>query len=98
MTANQYAKSRVKKHHYIIKEWSWESDWAIKQCAIQCAILEVNEMLKLLKDIRKPEYTAILLTAKWRYTFEESEITAEDIIWFYKQVKAELKTILKLAE
>ena len=95
----QAANEIVAKYMNLLLPKGFES-WSgiYKYTAIQCAITEVDECIKLLNKLRKPEYTVFVL----KYTSFNNDTTVKEqcehcdgyeLIEYYQQILTHLKTM-----
>jgi len=88
MTPKEKAEELVGKFYFLVQT---------KEEQKQCALIAVDEIIKMLMSLYKPEYTTFNTVNELMYKFEESNecevMDGYEMVMYYDEVKQEIEKL-----
>lgn len=92
MTPKEKAKELYEKYEFI-----YIQNYTSKHEVKQCALIAVDEIIKMLMSLYKPEYTTFNTVNELMYKFEESNecevMDGYEMVMYYDEVKQEIEKL-----
>lgn len=98
MTPKEKATELVSRYRKEILKGKYRvNGFVVEELSEECALIEVEEIKKMLMSLYKPEYTSFNTVNELMYRFEESDecevMDGYEMVMYYDEVKQEIEKL-----